>query len=142
MIYKRYSLFCFLLLAGTILPIVNERGFSLMPSVMAQSAEIGTLQQQAVQYTQQEKPQQAIEIFQQVLKLSQQKGDKKNEAVAHLGLGLNYNNAGQPQPALVQYNQALLIFQELKERRAEATTLNNIGAVYGDIGKPEEALKY
>ena len=96
MIYKRYSLFCFLLLAGTILPIVNERGFSLMPSVMAQSGDIETLQQQAVQYKQQGKPQQAIEILQQVLKLSQQKGDKVNEALAHLGLGFNYNNIGQP----------------------------------------------
>jgi CHAT domain-containing protein/Tfp pilus assembly protein PilF len=142
MIYKRYSLFCFLLLAATILPIANERGFSLMPSVMAQSADIETLLQQALQYTQQGKPQQAIELFQQVLKLSQQKGDKENEALAHLGLGVNYNNTGQPQPALVQLNQALLIVQGLKDRRMEATTLNNIGEAYRGIGKPEEALKY
>ena len=142
MIYKRYALFCFLLLAATILPIVNEREFSLMPSVMAQSADIETLLQQALQYTQTGKPQQAIELFQQVLKLSQQKGDKENEAVAHLGLGVNYRNIGQPQPALVQYNQALLIFRELKNRNMEAITLNNIGAVYRGIGKPEEALKY
>jgi CHAT domain-containing protein/Tfp pilus assembly protein PilF len=141
MIYKCYALFCFLLLAGTILPIVNVRGFSLMPSVMAQSAEIETLQQ-AAQYTQTGKPQQAIEILQQVLKLSQQKGDKRNEAVAHLGLGFNYGNIGQPQPALVYFNQALLIFRELKDRRMEATTLNNIGVVYQEIGKPEEALKF
>ena len=60
MIYKRYALFCFLLLAGTILPIVNEKGFSLMPSVMAQSGDIETLMQQAFQYTQTGKPQQAI----------------------------------------------------------------------------------
>jgi CHAT domain-containing protein/tetratricopeptide (TPR) repeat protein len=142
MIYKRYALFCFLLLAGTILPIVNERGFALIPSVMAQSGDIETLMQQAFQYTQTGKPQQAIAIFQQVLKLSQQQGNKENEAVAHLGLGFNYDNIGQPQPALVQYNQALLIFQELKDRVGEATTLNNIGEVYRGIGKPEEALKY
>jgi CHAT domain-containing protein/Tfp pilus assembly protein PilF len=142
MIYKRYSLFCFLLLAGTILPMVNERGFSLMPSVMAQSGDIKTLLQQALQYTQAGNPQQAIKILQQVLKLSQQQGDKKNEGLAHLGLGFNYDNIGQPQPALVQNNQALLIFQEIKDRRLEARILNNIGAVYLRIGKPEEALKY
>jgi hypothetical protein len=39
MIYKRYSLFCFLLLVATILPIVNVRGFSLMSSAMAQSMD-------------------------------------------------------------------------------------------------------
>ncbi len=35
MIYKRYALFCFLLLVETILPIGNEKGFSVMSSVMA-----------------------------------------------------------------------------------------------------------
>jgi tetratricopeptide (TPR) repeat protein len=144
MSYKRYALFCFLLftIGCDNLPIGNERGFSLMPSVMAQSGDIETLQQQAAQYTQQGKPQQVIEILQQVLKLSQQIGDKKTEGITYFRLGSNYDDIGQSQPALVQYNQALLIFRELKERREEAATLNGIGLVYSGIGKPEEALKY
>ena len=104
--------------------------------------QIETLIQQAIQYTQQGKPQQAIETLQQLLRLAQQQGIKEIEAVAYLGLGFNYHSIGQPQPALENYQQALSIFREVGDLSVEATTLNNIGAVYQGIGQPEEALKF
>ena len=77
------------------------------PILQAQSQNIETLIQQAVQYTQQGKPQQAIETSKQILKLAQQQQDQEIEALAYLYFGKNYRNIGQPQPALKNYQQAL-----------------------------------
>ena len=104
--------------------------------------QIQQLRQQAIQQSQQGKPLQAIETFQQVLTIARQIGDRENEAIALLGIGFKYDNIGQPQQALENYNQALVIFREIKDRAGEATILNNLGAVYLSVGQPQQALAF
>ncbi|MEG4496086.1 tetratricopeptide repeat protein [Microcoleus sp. F10-C6] len=104
--------------------------------------EIETLIQQAVQQQQQENHRQAIETFQQILAIARQLQNPENEALALLGLGINYDKIGQPQPALEYCNQALVIYQKVGNRSWESITLNYIGRVYDNISQPQEALKY
>jgi hypothetical protein len=93
MTYKRYALFCFLLFTNACdnLPTVNERGFSFIPSVMAQcvderKAEVDRLNGQSIQKVQdsealnlvkqgeeefqQGQSQKAFETFKEALKLA------------------------------------------------------------------------
>lgn len=66
----------------------------------SQQQKLDQLLQQAVQQTRQSQHQQAIGLWQQVLKLAQQLKDRKTEALAFVGVGFNYNRIGQPQKAL------------------------------------------
>ncbi|MEP6485947.1 tetratricopeptide repeat protein [Microcoleus vaginatus GB2-A3] len=108
----------------------------------SQVEKLKQLQQQALQQTKQGQPRQAIETFQQIIAIARPLQDTKNEALALLGLGLNYNNISQPQQALTAFNQALHIYKKLRSRADEAIALNNIGAVYNSIGQSQEALKF
>ncbi len=104
--------------------------------------QIFLLEQQARQQIQLGQPRQAIETFQQILAIARQFQDRKEEARALLGLGLNYDSISEHQQALTAFNQALHIYKELGERTREAGTLIIIGEVYNRISQPQEALKY
>ena len=121
-------------------PVMVEPSWGQSKNLQVEKLE--QLQQQALQQTQEGQPRQAIVTLEQVLAIARQAKDIKNEALALLGLGFNYDNIGQPQQALDSYNQALIIYKELGHRFGEAATLNNIGGVYDSIGQPQEALKY
>ena len=108
----------------------------------SQVEEVQRLIQQASQQQQQGQPRQAIETWQQVLAIGRQLKHRKLEALALIGIGLDYNSISQPQEALKYLNQALSIWREVGDRRGEATTLTNIGGVYESIYQPQEALKY
>ena len=97
---------------------------------------------QAEQQTQQGKSQQAIETWQQVLKLSQQLQNKQIEALALVKIGFNLIAIGQSQKALVYFNQGLPIIQTMGDRIGEAFTLTGIGSVYNNLGQPQKALEY
>ena len=95
MIYKRYSLFCFLLLAATILPIVNVRGFSLIPSVTAQGvdtkkAEAESLLKLCRENLGNNQAEAAIQSCQQAVMAHQQVKDLSGEAKSAVNLGIAY----------------------------------------------------
>ncbi len=138
-----------------ILKVLLAVGIGLAPVVMQstnqpvwgqtqnpQSEEALELLSQALKQTRQGQSQQAIETLKQVLAIAQQLKDRKLEATALLGIGLNFGNIGQHQKALEFYNQALPIFQAVGDRALEATTLDNIGFVYSKIGQPQKALEF
>jgi len=108
----------------------------------SQIEKLEKLQQQAIQHQRQGQAQQAIETWQQILAIARQLQNRKNEALAFLGLGFNYDNIGEREQALDSYKQALFIYKTIGDNKGEATTLNNIGAVYISISQPQEALKY
>ncbi|MEG4013420.1 CHAT domain-containing protein [Microcoleus sp. S1D4] len=111
----------------------------------SQNSQVEKLEQLIEQARQQEKQgqrQQAIETWQQILVIARQFKERRGEAIALNGIGLNYNRIGQPQEALKYYNQALPITRSASDPYGEAATLSNIGAVYDSIGQPQEALKY
>jgi len=59
-----------------------------------------------------------------------------DNALAHLNLGVAFQEANRPQDALVQYKEAL----RLDPLRREA--FNNIARILNDAGRPSEALEY
>ncbi|WP_318738530.1 CHAT domain-containing protein [Roseofilum sp. SID3] len=115
---------------------------SRQPSAQEIRAAIEPLMDQGIQLQQQGKPQQALEVWRQVLSISQQLKIKPIEAISWLFIGSNSHDMGKFQTALEVYQQALLIFREVKDREGEATTLNNLGFVYDNIGEPQQAIKY
>ncbi len=121
-------------------PLITQPSWGQTQNSQAEEAK--RLLEQAEQQRQQGHPQQAIQTLQQVLAIARALKDRELEAIALLGLGLNYKNISQGQQALDYYNQALPIFREVGNRSREATTLNNIGVVYNAIGQPQKALEY
>ena len=111
-------------------------------TLQARNKDIEALFEQADQYTEQGKHQESIKILQRALRLSQQAGDKRNEAFTYSKIGTNYDRLGKSQLALDQYNKALLIFQQISDRSGETKILNLIGLVYFNIGELEQALNY
>ncbi|ACK69320.1 TPR repeat-containing protein [Gloeothece citriformis PCC 7424] len=107
-----------------------------------QPQDLQQLLEQAVQQTQQGKPLEAIETFQQLLTIGRQQQDRELEALALLGLGLNYDRIGKSQQALDSCEQALVIYRDINDRSMEATTLYNLGHIYQSIGQPQKALEY
>ncbi|MCC3606940.1 MAG: CHAT domain-containing protein [Microcoleus sp. PH2017_29_MFU_D_A] len=108
----------------------------------SQVKKLEQLTEQAIQQQRQGQARQAIETWRQILAIARQLQNRKNEALAFLGLGFNYDNIGQPQQALDSFNQALPIMRSVGFRFGEAATLNNIGGVYDSIGQFQQALKY
>ncbi|WP_193199140.1 CHAT domain-containing protein [Nostoc sp. MG11] len=106
----------------------------------SQVQEAERLLEQGVQLTQQQKHQQAIQIFQQALTISRELKDQKREAIALVGLGFNYNALGEKQKALDYFNQSLPLYRAVGDRSGEALTLNNIGGVYDTLGEKQKAL--
>ncbi|AFY33799.1 CHAT domain-containing tetratricopeptide repeat protein [Calothrix sp. PCC 7507] len=85
---------------------------------------------------------QALEKWQEALKLWRLAGDKAGEAITLTYMGLLNNVSGNKQQALALYNQALPLWRIVADKEGEATTLSNIGKVYSDLGDKQQALAF
>ena len=83
----------------------------------------------------------ALKMFEQVLSIVSELGDRTGEAAALNSLARVYRATGHPGRALELYERALLITRKVGERAGESTTLRNIAAVYQTTGRPGKALK-
>lgn len=130
------------MLAATpaILPILAQRSYAQTSSSQAeqfrQLIDLGSQQMNLGQNVE------AIETFKQALAIAKVIRDKKGEAMANIGMGLNYHRIGNFQEALISFEQSLRLFRELNDRWWEATTLGNLGKVNSDINQPQDALKH
>jgi CHAT domain-containing protein/Tfp pilus assembly protein PilF len=134
-----------LILGLNIMPSLATLSIAQVAITQPQSSQSEALRQllrQAKQQAQQGKPQQAIETFQEALKLARQLKNRSLQATTLNNIGLVYSDIGQPQEALKYLQQALPIRREVGDRSGEVITLSNIGAVYRYIGQPQETLKY
>jgi tetratricopeptide (TPR) repeat protein len=102
--------------------------------------ELQALNNMALVYDATGQPQRALELFEQVLPIDREVGDRAGEAATLNNMGEVYRMTGQPQRALELYELALSLMREVGNRAWEATTLNNMAAVYLTTGKPQEAL--
>src|SRR5215207_10251469 len=93
-------------------------------------------------YTQLRENQQALNYFQQALKVSREIGSPQDEQVALTNIGWLLNEASEFQQSLESFHQALNIAQEIGDRPAEATILNNIGYAYQGQGENAQAMVY
>ncbi len=84
--------------------------------------------------------QQAIDSFQQSLKIKQEIGDRNGEAKSLNNLGSAYNSLGEYQQAIDYLQQSLEITREIGDRNGEAKSLNNLGNAYYYLGKYQQAI--
>ncbi|MBW4636600.1 MAG: CHAT domain-containing protein [Iphinoe sp. HA4291-MV1] len=78
------------------------------------------------------KLQEALEAYQQALKLAQINGEISIQASVHDAIGKVYHGLKQHQMALDSYNQALIIWSKLGNQLAEANTRLGIASVERD----------
>jgi tetratricopeptide (TPR) repeat protein len=77
------------------------------------------------------RPTEALNAYQQALRLYQTAGNRGNEAAATLtSIGAVYGGLGQPEQALDYYRQALPTLREVGDRAGEAVTRYNLAMVY------------
>ncbi len=86
--------------------------------------------------------QQALNYYEQALRIMREVGDRPGEGTTLNNLGHVYDDLGQKPKALDYYEQALRLRREVGDRPGEGTTLNNLGGVYSDLGQKQKALEY
>lgn len=90
-------------------------------------------------YQRQDQPELAERAYREQLVISQERGDRRNESNALLGLA-NVLRRTQPEAAAALYQQQLGIARELGDLHAEAAALFNRGLLLYDLGQEEEAI--
>ena len=84
----------------------------------------------------------AIEYYEQALKISREIGGRSGEGSGLRILGLAYARLGETRKAIEFYEQALKISREIGDRSGEGTALGNLGNAYADLGEPRKAIEY
>lgn len=77
------------------------------------------------------------------LKVAQETGDKRNQAIAHKNIGIAlYKGGGDYRETLKSYKKGLILAREVFDLKVQISCLNNIGLVYHNIFQMETSLKY
>ena len=85
---------------------------------------------------------QALEKFQEVIRLSKIKQDKTWEIVALVSSGVVYEQLGEMQNSLDFYLAGLKLAKEIGNKQYEGTALNNVAGSYSSLGEYETAIFY
>ncbi|MGD8545356.1 MAG: tetratricopeptide repeat protein [Candidatus Bathyarchaeota archaeon] len=85
---------------------------------------------------------QALEHYQQSLKIKEELGNRKGIADSLNNLGLVYWSKGELNQALEHYQQSLKINKEIGNKKGIAVLLNNLGNVYRLRGELNQALEH
>ncbi|MGB3534461.1 MAG: tetratricopeptide repeat protein [Microcoleaceae cyanobacterium] len=105
-------------------------------------AEADRLLNQGIQQLNTSQFREALQSWQEALKIYQEIGDRKGEADCLNNLGLVYSNLGEYQKAIEYHQQSLTIKQEIGDRNGEAASLNNLGNTYLYLGEYQKAIGY
>jgi CHAT domain-containing protein/Tfp pilus assembly protein PilF len=84
-------------------------------------------------------PEQAWRLYQQALRIQQQRGDLGEVAVTLNGLGLVLLNQKRYQEALDSFQKALRIYERKGSPLEQARTLTNLGRTYAGLRREEDA---
>ena len=84
----------------------------------------------------------AIDYYEQALKLVRGNGRRHDEGIALGGLGVAYRQLGQADKAIEHCTQALSIAREINNRQEESFHLGNLGMAYHDLGQVKKAIEY
>ncbi len=107
----------------------------------ARSVAIGKFQLGTVRYRQ-KKYQEALEIYQSVLKQFEALGEPNSVAGAWHHIGMVYQSSDNFDASEHAYRQALAIQVQQKNQSAEALSLIQLGNLYSRIGRLEEAVAF
>ena len=83
----------------------------------------------------------AIEYYEQSLKISREIGDRSGESTALRILGLAYAELGETLKAIKYYEQALKISREIGDRMGEGNALWNMSLALNEIGNRTQAIE-
>jgi CHAT domain-containing protein/tetratricopeptide (TPR) repeat protein len=86
--------------------------------------------------------QEALQSFEQALKIYREIGARPEEGRVLWNLGGIYNDLGQYQQAIVFYGELLSITREINDQAGESSALGNLGNAYQGIGKYEQAINF
>ena len=81
----------------------------------------------------------ALQIYQRVLEIRRERGDKKGEAETLTRMGQAQIGASEYETALEVLNRALTLHREVNNPRGEGETLNAIGLGYRKLGNYSQA---
>jgi tetratricopeptide (TPR) repeat protein len=84
----------------------------------------------------------AVEKYEQALKIYEKVGDKKGVAAVSNNLGIVYNDWGQYQKAAEYYEKSLEIKRKVGDIRGQGDTIMNLGTAYFDWGQYAKAVEY
>ncbi len=82
----------------------------------------------------------ALEQYEQALRLQEEIGDRNGQSVTLNNLGMLYSTGRKRNKALELYAQAWRIQKEIGDYNGEGVTLNNIGILYYDQSRYRYAL--
>jgi len=127
--------------------VVLAPSWSISPVVLAQSVnpqkvEANRLLEQGNQQYRHSQFKEAIESWEQALKLYRELGDRQRESDALGNLGKDYNSLGQYAKAIEYHQQALTIALTIGDRKGESLALGNLGNAYTSLGQYAKAIEY
>jgi tetratricopeptide (TPR) repeat protein len=89
-----------------------------------------------------ESVQETTALLENALSLWRELGDRYEEAMSLLALGLIHDSLGERQKALDYFAQVPPLEHAVGDRRGEALMLSNIGKIYSALGDKQKALEY
>src|SRR6185369_1640559 len=85
--------------------------------------------------------QRAIQAYEQFLSVARDLGERRDECVALINLGVAYSDLGQTEQAIQFYEKYLTIAREIGDRRGEGIALWNISLVLYERGERAQAVE-
>jgi serine/threonine protein kinase/tetratricopeptide (TPR) repeat protein len=118
-----------------------NKGLSLAIQTDEQELKALILQSIAISYRLMNKPDDAMQHYQEAMAINRRLGLKRNLAENLVEMALILNSQGKPDAALADYNQALELQREIGLKKEAGNTLNNIGVLYQSMGEYDKALQ-
>jgi eukaryotic-like serine/threonine-protein kinase len=119
-----------------------NRGLSLAIQMENQEQKGTILHVLGAAYSYLNKPDDALQNYQQALKMRRRLGQKKGIADSLNMIAETYDVLGKSDLAVKNYNDALQIYREIVDQQDIGNVLANLGQYYDDRGKYDEALKF
>src|ERR1700682_3594683 len=118
-----------------------NRALSLAVQVDNQEQKALILQALGIAYSDLNKPQDALQNYQQSLEIKRRLGQRKGIADSLNMIASVYEGLGKPALALTNIKEALKIYREIGDRQDVGTVLINLGGFQHNRGKYDDALK-
>ena len=118
-----------------------NRALSLAVRFDNQEQKALVLQAMGIAYSMLNKPDEALQDYQQSLEIKRRLGQKKGIADSLNMIAEAYDGLGKSSLALKNYQEALKTYREIGDRQDVGNVLVNLGQFYHDRGNYDDALK-
>ncbi|MEB3216051.1 MAG: tetratricopeptide repeat protein, partial [Nostocales cyanobacterium 94392] len=142
---QKYCFHLLLLLCGLVpfaaVPIFSPQiGVVIAQTKTQPKSELILQAEKGLSLVQEEKLEEARQIFERTIQAAKQQGDRDAEALSMTGFGLIHSQQKQPKKALEVYQQALKMAEQGKFPTTKMTILMLIGREYYELQETEKAL--